>query len=675
MLDDRARMEIAKKEKAEQILAEFQLQEEDLKKVMRRMQKEMDRGLRLETHEEASVKMLPTYVRSTPEGSEVGDFLSLDLGGTNFRVMLVKVGEGEAGQWSVKTKHQMYSIPEDAMTGTAEMLFDYISECISDFLDKHQMKHKKLPLGFTFSFPVRHEDIDKGILLNWTKGFKASGAEGNNIVGLLRDAIKRRGDFEMDVVAMVNDTVATMISCYYEDRRCEVGMIVGTGCNACYMEEMQNVELVEGDEGRMCVNTEWGAFGDSGELDEFLLEYDRVVDENSLNPGQQLYEKLIGGKYMGELVRLVLLKLVDENLLFHGEASEQLRTRGAFETRFVSQVESDSGDRKQIYNILSTLGLRPSAADCDIVRRACESVSTRAAHMCAAGLAGVINRMRESRSEDVMRITVGVDGSVYKLHPSFKERFHAIVRRLTPSCEITFIESEEGSGRGAALISAVASQAEAAKFGPILSSCTYLAFQVIRLRYKGGCGPLEATRPLQRERMASRKAGTRGKAAATKQAQRGSSNVFSMFEQAQIQEFKEAFSCIDQNRDGIICKSDLRETYSQLGKVNVPEEELDAMLQEGKGPINFTVFLTLFGEKLNGTDPEEAILSAFRLFDPSGKGVVNKDEFKQLLLTQADKFSPAEVEQMFALTPMDLAGNIDYKSLCYIITHGDEKEE
>lgn len=53
----------------EQILSEFQLKEEDLKKVMYRMQKEMDRGLKLETHEEASVKMLPTYVRSTPEGS------------------------------------------------------------------------------------------------------------------------------------------------------------------------------------------------------------------------------------------------------------------------------------------------------------------------------------------------------------------------------------------------------------------------------------------------------------------------------------------------------------------------------------------------------------------------------------------------------------------------------
>nr|XP_014344414.1 PREDICTED: glucokinase [Latimeria chalumnae] len=438
------------------ILSDFQLQKKELEEVMRRMQQEMERGLRLKTHDEASVKMLPTYVRSTPDGSEVGDFLALDLGGTNFRVMLVKVGEDEKGKWKVETKHQMYCIPGDTMTGTAEMLFDYIAQCISDFLDKHNMKEKKLPLGFTFSFPVRHEDIDKGILLNWTKGFKASGAEGNNVVGLLRDAIRRRGDFEMDVVAMVNDTVATMISCYYEDRSCEVGMIVGTGCNACYMEEIRNVDLVEGEEGRMCVNTEWGAFGDSGELEEFRLEYDRMVDEMSLNPGQQLFEKIISGKYMGELVRLVLLKLVNENLLFNGEASGILKTRGSFETRFISQIESDSGDLKQTYNILTTLGLLPSKLDCEIVRLVSESVSTRAALVCAAGLAGVINRMRENRSQESLKITVGVDGSVYKLHPLFKHKFHAMVQELTPRCNITFIQSEEGSGRGAALVSAVA---------------------------------------------------------------------------------------------------------------------------------------------------------------------------------------------------------------------------
>lgn len=58
--------------------------------------------------------------------TEVGDFLALDLGGTNFRVMLVKVGEDEERSWKVETKNQMYSIPEDAMTGTAEM----VSGCI-----------------------------------------------------------------------------------------------------------------------------------------------------------------------------------------------------------------------------------------------------------------------------------------------------------------------------------------------------------------------------------------------------------------------------------------------------------------------------------------------------------------------------------------------------------------
>lgn len=68
---------------------------------------------------------------------------------------------------------------------------------------------------------------------------------------------------------------------------CGVCVCVGTGTNACYMEEMTNVELVEGNEGRMCVNMEWGAFGDDGELDDFCTEFDRAVDENSTNPGKQ----------------------------------------------------------------------------------------------------------------------------------------------------------------------------------------------------------------------------------------------------------------------------------------------------------------------------------------------------------------------------------------------------
>ena len=51
-----------------------------------------------------------------------------------------------------------------------------------------------------------------------------------------------------------------------------------------------------------------------------------------------------------------------------------------------------------------------------------------------------------------------------------------------------------------------------------------------------------------------------------KRAQRATSNVFAMFNQEQIQEFKEAFSVIDQNHDGVIDESDLKEMLGSLGQ-------------------------------------------------------------------------------------------------------------
>lgn len=65
--------------------------------------------------------------------------------------------------------------------------------------------------------------------------------------------------------------------------------------------------------------------------------------------------------------------------------------------------------------------------------------------------------------------------------------------------------------------------------------------------------------------MSSRKtAGRRG--TNKKRAQRATSNVFAMFDQAQIAEFKEAFNMIDQNRDGFVDKDDLHDMLASLGK-------------------------------------------------------------------------------------------------------------
>ncbi|XP_070760240.1 hexokinase-2 isoform X4 [Enoplosus armatus] len=437
------------------ILDTLRLSREQLLEVKRRMSEEMVRGLSQQTHEQASVKMLPTFVRSTPDGTEHGDYLALDLGGSSFRVLLVRVRSGK--KHNVDMHHKIYSIPQETMQGTGEELFSHIVYSIADFLEYMGMRGASLPLGFTFSFPCHQSKLDQGILLKWTKGFKASGCEGQDVVKLLKDAVRHRQEFDLNFVAVVNDTVGTMMTCGYEDPKCEVGLIVGTGTNACYMEEMHNIELVEGGDGRMCVNMEWGAFGDNGELDDFCTQFDHIVDDCSNNPGKQRYEKMISGMYLGEIVRNVLLEFTDKGLLFRGKLSERLKTRGIFETKFLSQIERDRLAMRQIRSILQHLGLTGSTCDDSVlVKEVCSVVARRAAQLCGAGLAAVVDKIRQNRNLNQLSITVGVDGTLYKTHPHFSSIMQETLQDLAPQCQVTFHKSEDGSGKGAALITAVA---------------------------------------------------------------------------------------------------------------------------------------------------------------------------------------------------------------------------
>ncbi len=51
------------------------------------------------------------------------------------------------------------------------------------------------------------------------------------------------------------------------------------------------------------------------------------------------------------------------------------------------------------------------------------------------------------------------------------------------------------------------------------------------------------------------------------------------------------------------------------------------MLEEAQGPVNFTMLLTLFGDRLNGTDEENVILNAWKNFDKEGAGTINQKRF------------------------------------------------
>lgn len=159
-----------------------------------------------------------------------------------------------------------------------------------------------------------------------------------------------------------------------------------------------------------------------------------------------------------------------------------------------------------------------------------------------------------------------------------------------------------------------------------------------------------------------------------KRPQRATSNVFAMFDQSQIQEFKEAFNMIDQNRDGFVDKEDLHDMLASLGK-NPTDEYLEAMMNEAPGPINFTMFLTMFGEKLNGTDPEDVIRNAFACFDEEGTGFIQEDYLRELLTTMGDRFTDEEVDELFREAPIDKKNNFSYVEFTRILKHGAKDKD
>jgi len=214
---------------------------------------------------QVTLPMLPTFIHDVPNGDEKGLFLALDLGGTNLRVCEVTLN----GDKTFTIKSDKYLLSDEIKTGTAEELFDYIADCVKAFLI--QLGHvltedEKLHLGFTFSFPVLQSALAEGKLLDWTKGFKATGAVGVDIVKLLQNALDKKKVL-VHCNALVNDTTGTLMARAYQSGSALVGAIFGTGTNAAYVERLSAVKKLSGHHSpsfekadKMIINTEWGAF-------------------------------------------------------------------------------------------------------------------------------------------------------------------------------------------------------------------------------------------------------------------------------------------------------------------------------------------------------------------------------------------------------------------------------
>ncbi|PCH36956.1 hexokinase [Wolfiporia cocos MD-104 SS10] len=405
------------------------------------------------------VPMIPTYVFGWPTGKEQGNYLAIDLGGTNLRVCLVTLqGEGK-----FEITQSKYRLTEEQKQEDGQQLFDFCAECLKAFIDSNIEggdieKGAILPLGFTFSYPCNQNRIDHGELIRWTKGFGAPNTEGHDVVTMFRKSLDKF-KVSAEIVALTCDTTGTLIASHYVNPKTKIACIFGTGCNAAYMEHVGDIpkmaQLGIDADAEMAINCEWGAF-DSFEHENLpRTKYDQIIDETSNKPGEQAFEKLISGRYLGEILRLIICELIDEGMLFLGQNTYKLEIPYSFDTAFLSLMESDPTDELLMIIGIFThfFAVETTLAERQFFRALAKLVGRRAARLSACGIAAIVSKMGYLEEG----CAVGADGSLYNKYPGFAERIHEGLQDVfgEKGRNIITYHAEDGSGIGAAIIAAM----------------------------------------------------------------------------------------------------------------------------------------------------------------------------------------------------------------------------
>ncbi len=427
--------------------AQFTIPMSDIQPVIKEFHSEMKKGL---AGYPGSLKMLPSFSRR-PTGTEKGRFLTLDLGGTNLRILAVELdGRGKSNVSAVSR----FFIRKKFMQGTGKYLFDFIADSISRFFKDNTIdQSKKYNLSFTFSFPVEQTDIASGTLIKWTKGFTAKGVIGEDIVVLLNNALKRKGISCINVAALVNDTVGTLASKCYSNPSCDIGVILGTGTNACYLEKLSNITKIKNANGEMIVNMEWGNFNKFART-----SYDENLDKASSNPGAQHMEKMVSGMYLGEITRMIICDLIRKDMLFSMIDHDSIFNKpGSFETRYMSIIASDdSFNLNNIETLLTELGVKSiKIEDKKVLKRLCKLVSHRSATIAAIAISAIIMWMDQELNFNHI---IGVDGSLFEKYAGYTDKINNVLFSLfkKKSSHIFLESAKDGSGKGAAVIAATA---------------------------------------------------------------------------------------------------------------------------------------------------------------------------------------------------------------------------
>lgn len=426
-------------EQFKEIMAEFTIDIERLQEIAASFRQDLQLGLRDVTL--SSMRMLKSYV-GLPSGNEKGEYIALDFGGTNVRVSKIRLDGG--GKYEILkrvgrpliVRGEYDYICKDA---TAEQMFDFIAELIDEAIDgDHNTKYY---LGHTFSFPSTQTNLNNARLIIWTKEFATQGVEGEVANDLLLAALKRRGANNVEPVAVLNDTVAVLLSAAYKTPDIYIGSIYATGHNTCYLEPSIHDPNCFGS-GGMILNLECGNF-----MKLMPNRFDKEYDESSEKPGEQRFEKMVSGRYMGELLGMAIAELLGEKGKKYGLTSVDM-----------SMMILDESPNLQRASdiIMAKVGRELDIADVKKVRELASAIVIRSARLAAASFVAIV--WQRAGSGKIIPQHVAVDGSVYEKMPLAKENIVKAMSELLgdDADKVDTILDNGGSGLGAAIAAAMA---------------------------------------------------------------------------------------------------------------------------------------------------------------------------------------------------------------------------
>ncbi|KAI6214235.1 Phosphotransferase [Aphelenchoides besseyi] len=419
----------------QQVFDSLVIPRERLVKISEDIEAELTQGLK-HGAQGSSIAMLPSYVPALPTGKETGKYVAIDLSGKNLRILLLTL-QGEGKEPSVTVNN--YLVSNAIMKGTGEQLFNFIVNCLQKFLREFELESANLPIGFVFSYPLR-------------TAFDSFGS----FALLLQEALELNMSTKAKINVVMNDTVGQLAAAAYKyGEDCVAAVVIAAILRTLRTQKKItkfDSKAAEYPQKKMVVVTEWEEFGNNGELNDVLTQFDREVDENSVHKGKQLVDKLTGALYLGELVRRILSQLILDRYVFNGTPVEKLDQTDTFPTKFISEILSEEeGSYKTCRRICDELDVpNHGSNDYEIIRQICHLVTQRSSAIVAAAISALLRHINRPN------IKIGVGGALIQFHPTYHELLKSQLNQLAPlNVEWELVAADEGSAKGAALTAAV----------------------------------------------------------------------------------------------------------------------------------------------------------------------------------------------------------------------------